>query len=95
MCDAHRGGLLLRTSERSARSGGVDGGHGSDTFSLESDHFLNIICDAFCKVFPTVSYVPRQKDVFCQGSGTGGAGHTAGERGGRPDDGREYIGLDE
>lgn len=35
-----------------------------DAFSLESDHFLNIIRDAFCKVFPTVSYVPRQKDVF-------------------------------
>ena len=31
--------------------------------------------------------------ITCQGSGTGGAEHTAGERGGRPDDRREYIGL--
>ena len=29
----------------------------------------------------------------CQGSGTGGAGHTAGERGGRPDDGRIHRTL--
>lgn len=35
-----------------------------DGFSLESAHFLNIICDAFRKAFPDVPYVPRQKDVF-------------------------------
>ena len=33
-----------------------------------------------------------QYDGQCQGSGTGGAGHTAGDEG-KPDDGREYIGL--
>jgi hypothetical protein len=35
-----------------------------DGFSLESAHFLNIIRDAFCKAFPDVPYVPRQKDIF-------------------------------
>ena len=46
MCDAHGGGLLLRTSERSARSGGVDGGHGSDIMYDDAIIFWAYMNDA-------------------------------------------------
>ena len=35
-----------------------------DGFSLEAEHFLNVIRDAFCKTFPNAQYVPRVKDIF-------------------------------
>ena len=38
--------------------------------------------------FQIFIFYQGRNNRWCQGSGTGGAGHTAGEQGGRPDDGR-------
>ena len=37
-----------------------------DGFALESEYFLNIICDSFKKTFPDAKYMPHHKDIFHQ-----------------------------
>ena len=35
-------------------------------FALESEYFLNIVCNSFSKTFSDVQYMPHHKDVFHQ-----------------------------
>ena len=57
---------LIKQFRATCFHGWMASGDPFDGFALESEYFLEVICDAFKETFPDVQYVPRHKDVFHQ-----------------------------